>query len=638
MKRIREKMKYYDVLSVVICAVVFVFFFVRVRYGINRVDESFYLTVAQRFARGERPLVDEWQLSQLSDLFLVPFYRLFVAVTGGTEGIILFMRQVFLIANLVFYWILYGKLRTYRIWGLMATAVVSFYIPWAMFTLNYYTMAPRLLTLICLLLMFGKRKPGKIQAALSGVLLSAAVLIAPPLAILYVVYSIAVLGYECAKKRHPEHTYLYSFLCNRRVWTYMTISITVCAAVFLTFLHLRSGLQNVIAALPDLLTDSEYDFSADGNVRSFLLSKLPKVAEIFGWGPLAAAVLLCVATVVYTRRSSNKNGRLWLFLASNLLLLSFCLAPFVAAWRYNLEFWDYWYYYIITPVPLYAFGLVNYLLCKRKEPRLFVAWIAGLLASVLMDSFSDVSFSICGTLAALPGFLCFGQLVQELSEESFLKKGQKSKKAKDKSMFSGGQLSEKGRRIFQSVSVVALALFLVWECSNVFFEGSLMLAEQEQGENAEIEKLEQGIYRGVYTSHDIATDYAALLDDLSYIKNECDGIVYLDIPYPPAFLTLNQFSANCSSWNSSGDRLRQLRYLSMHPEKAPDVLYYLTNDFFFKQSASEKEKTMFEAYASLLCDGTVIRGKQGIIVKVQRWKGPETSEMKDWLDMYSGGF
>ena len=150
MKRIREKMKYYDVLSVVICAVVFVFFFVRVRYGINRVDESFYLTVAQRFARGERPLVDEWQLSQLSDLFLVPFYRLFVAVTGGTEGIILFMRQVFLIANLVFYWILYGKLRTYRIWGLMATAVVSFYIPWAMFTLNYYTMAPRLLTLICL--------------------------------------------------------------------------------------------------------------------------------------------------------------------------------------------------------------------------------------------------------------------------------------------------------------------------------------------------------------------------------------------------------------------------------------------------------------------------------------------------------
>ena len=165
-----------------------------------------------------------------------------------------------------------------------------------------------------------------------------------------------------------------------------------------------------------------------------------------------------------------------------------------------------------------------------------------------------------------------------------------------------------------------------------------MLAEQEQGENAEIEKLEQGIYRGVYTSHDIATDYAALLDDLSYIKNECDGIIYLDIPYPPAFLTLNQFSANCSSWNSSGDRLRQLRYLSMHPEKAPDVLYYLTNDFFFKQSASEKEKTMFEAYASLLCDGTVIRGKQGIIVKVQRWKGPETSEMKDWLDMYSGGF
>ncbi|MBQ6419631.1 MAG: hypothetical protein IJK02_01020 [Clostridia bacterium] len=62
-------------------------------------DESFYLVVAQRFAKGDRPLVDEWHLSQLAELLPVPFYSAFRACAGGTQGFILFMRHMFLLCK-----------------------------------------------------------------------------------------------------------------------------------------------------------------------------------------------------------------------------------------------------------------------------------------------------------------------------------------------------------------------------------------------------------------------------------------------------------------------------------------------------------------------------------------------------------
>ena len=634
-ERFWKKIKYYDVLAAVVCVAVFAFFFVRVRYGINRVDESFYLAVAQRFARGDRPLVDEWQLSQISDLFLMPFYRFFTAVTGGTEGIILFMRQMFLLFDLLFYWVLYGKLRSYGVWGMIATAVVSFYVPWAMFALNYYSMSPRLLVLICLLLMFGKKEAGRVRLLLAGVVLSAAVLIAPPLALLFAVYSGAVLGFEIAKKKQPEREFAYGFLCNRRTWLYITLAVAVCAGAFLMYLHFKSGLQNVFAALPELMSDSEYDFSSDGNVKDFLLSKLPDVTELLGGANLVLAVLLCVVVFVYVKRRNDRHGRLLLFLVSNLLLVSFCVWPLVALGRYQLEFWNHWYYFIVTPVPLYAFGLVNYLLCEEKDRKLFVVWILGVLSSTLIDSFSDVSFGVCGTLTAIPGILCFGRLLREFSAEKT--ESVTKKKPKEQRMAARKNTAQVRRqsRTVVAVSMAAFGLFLVWESANIYMEGTFQLAEE--GKTAS-EKLDRGIYCGIHTTPELARDYNGLLADTDKIKAESRGPVYLDIPYPPAMLTLDLPSSNCSSWNSVGGRARQMRYLSMYPEKAPDILYYPTNDFFFGQSSTRGQEALFEEFARLLCDGTVTRGQQGIIVKVKSWRGPDSPAVQAWLSEHPGGF
>ena len=55
-------------------------------------DEGFYLALAHRFWLGDLPFVDEWNTAQLYAPFLLPFYALWRAITGGTTGIYLAAR------------------------------------------------------------------------------------------------------------------------------------------------------------------------------------------------------------------------------------------------------------------------------------------------------------------------------------------------------------------------------------------------------------------------------------------------------------------------------------------------------------------------------------------------------------------
>ena len=625
MKKLRfQWIKYYDVLAVAFCIAVFMFFFIRIRYGVNRVDESFYLAIAQRFAKGDRPLVDEWQLSQLSHLFLIPFYWAFTAITGGITGIILFMRQMFLAFNLVFYWILYMKLRGYGIWGFFATAVFSCYVPWAMFTLNYYSVSPRLLLLLCLLLFWRKGELGKGRLLIGGAIFSVIVLIEPPFAVLYVLFSASVFILAFLQKRKLCKKTAYAFFLNYKTWLYITLAILGCAFIFLSFLGWKSGFNNIIASIPELLADSEYDFSTGGNVKSFLISKFSTVADYFGGVNLALSVLLCVITFWSTKKQKKTNGKLWIFLLSNLLVLSFCLFPIYSQLRYKTNIFEHWYYYVLTPVPLCSFGFINYCLCEKKDSKLFMIWILSVVSSTLMDSFSDVCFGACLSIAAVPGFLCFGTIVNEFFEQEKLQRNKKSRKAY-------ALKTLKAKRILLIASLTAFAVFIGWEGVNIYAEGTFLLTEGETVAENNMVKIEQGVYEGIYTTSTIAKEYNDLLEDLDVIKAESRGPVYLENPFPLAELYLELPSSNCSSWNSVGTRDRQIRYFQMHPEKTPDVIYYVKRDFFFRQTATEKEMQLFETYAKHLCDGTIKRGKNGIIVNVEKWKNPGDPALMNWV-------
>ena len=77
-------------------------------------DEGFYLALAHRFWLGDLPFVDEWNTAQLYAPFLLPFYALWRAITGGTTGIYLAARVAAVLLQFALAFALYRALQIGR--------------------------------------------------------------------------------------------------------------------------------------------------------------------------------------------------------------------------------------------------------------------------------------------------------------------------------------------------------------------------------------------------------------------------------------------------------------------------------------------------------------------------------------------
>jgi hypothetical protein len=68
----------------------------RLTRGVDFTDEAYYAAVAYRFVLGDKPFVDQILVHQTAFLLFTPLVGLFHWVSGGTEGLVLFLRIMFL--------------------------------------------------------------------------------------------------------------------------------------------------------------------------------------------------------------------------------------------------------------------------------------------------------------------------------------------------------------------------------------------------------------------------------------------------------------------------------------------------------------------------------------------------------------
>lgn len=76
------------------CGVVVCLIWLRMPYGVEVTDESFYVAEPYLVTKGAIPLADNWSLTPLTNLLLVPLISSYIALTGGTEGIFLYMLRM----------------------------------------------------------------------------------------------------------------------------------------------------------------------------------------------------------------------------------------------------------------------------------------------------------------------------------------------------------------------------------------------------------------------------------------------------------------------------------------------------------------------------------------------------------------
>jgi hypothetical protein len=72
----------------------------RLFIGANHTDEAAYIAMPYRLWLGDRPLIDEYWVSQFPAILLEPFVATYIRLTGSTEGIILFFRHIYLVFSI----------------------------------------------------------------------------------------------------------------------------------------------------------------------------------------------------------------------------------------------------------------------------------------------------------------------------------------------------------------------------------------------------------------------------------------------------------------------------------------------------------------------------------------------------------
>ncbi|HEY3664757.1 MAG TPA: hypothetical protein VGL19_02110 [Polyangiaceae bacterium] len=174
----------------------------RLPYGVSHGDEAFYNAMPYSFAIGNRPYFDELAIHQNAGVLLVPFYRIYLAIAGSADGIILFNRYLYFVLAGFSSWLTYRVVKRVErgSTGCWAAALVLTFSYFNIFSLSYNTQGAFcfLCGTLCAASALLDARPGRMLFVASLFLVSG-VFSYPGLVVVFVPYTGLVLAWLLRK-------------------------------------------------------------------------------------------------------------------------------------------------------------------------------------------------------------------------------------------------------------------------------------------------------------------------------------------------------------------------------------------------------------------------------------------------------
>lgn len=178
----------------------------RLHHGVDFTDEAFYAAITQRFALGDWPYLDEWNLRQTASLLPVPFYWVFLKVRHGTDGAVFFLRSLYfglqILTGLSIF--RFAVRRIPRSFAMVAATLPVVYVPFGIPTCSYNTLGAMLFaagSFLGLSALLDDPRPRSFLGA--GIVHGLACVGYPPLAIPVTIFGIAA-GYQRYRTREDR--------------------------------------------------------------------------------------------------------------------------------------------------------------------------------------------------------------------------------------------------------------------------------------------------------------------------------------------------------------------------------------------------------------------------------------------------
>lgn len=555
------------------CALVpLLFFFLwKCRYGYGGCDEPFYLTLAQRLSFGDALLSEEWNLSQLSGVLLLPFYRLHALIAGGTDGIVLHFRYIYTAMQLLTTVLLYLILRRYRYGALCAVLLFAVYSPYDVMALSYNTFALMAMAL-CLSLLSHCKKEGRIGFLFAGFFYAVAVIANPYIILLYLFCVVVLLTallvnavFRASEAARRENLRIYG-----RGLLFFTLGAALPAVCLFLFILCRADIKTIMENLPAILHDPEH---ASRSAKEILYSVWYVMRSTFG-SFIAVWLLLTVLSLI-----DRKKAHAWMYFSMTALTTATAVMIHIPSIQTE-------YNYIMFPITLC--GLSAYLLTRKKNRRVFLfLWCLGMLYAFCLGAASNQGENaICmGMPVAMVGsiLLIWYFLKEQVGANATITAAK------------GAILTDRKSSRFTTPLVLCAAalLFLSQLCTECYAKS--VHAFWEPSVAALDTKITEGPLAGVYTTKEHADAYNTLLAEIRDYRNGSSESVLFVTSSPWCYLYADRpygvYSSWISTFSASGslaaalllDRLGD--YYRLHPDRIPTDIYILKNDIWYDRLA-----------------------------------------------------
>lgn len=517
-------LKYYDIILFLLGILpLSLLLFIKCRYGFAIIDEAFYLSIPYRLYQGDVLLLQEWHLSQLAGWILKLPVSIFVRLTGGTDGIYLAFRYLYVLLHLCGSTLLFLLLRKRTGIGAIAASFFYFlYVPFCISAPSYNSMGIEFLTLSVAILVCCS---SPWSAVISGCFLALAVLCCPYLAILFFIYGAAVFLF-----RH--HTQRLSFLEGKE-FAFFSLGIVVPACCFLMDVLLHIRLSQWSQILEGLFSDPEHSES--------LTRKLADYVTILCTNKYIIGFVIAIFLGVLV-----KNNILRTLLSGIVLLLT---AVFLLRGEAFLN---------CFMLPLSFTGLYFYTVYRnpRVKDLFYGVWIPGAIYSVCIHFSSNQRyFAICSasTVSLVASVIIIVVTIKSIIHDC--------KPVIFKCCLAG---------VLVLVFALQFSLELKERWNRIFWD--------EGGVQAQTQLIEAGTVKGIFVSTEFQNSYLASLDTASHLAPQKsllvlgpDAYLYLSGPYRNSSYSAWLGGNPESGWN------RLMLYYSLNSEKVPQQILVETD-------------------------------------------------------------
>ena len=549
------------------------------------IDETFYPSIALRLINGDSLITDEWHLSQFSSFFLYLPVKLWLAVKGSTDGIIIYMRCAFLLLHSLTACVIYTFFRKHKAWAVAGALAFFLQAPMRIYTLCYNSLLSFFLLMLCILLYAIYHNQNRILYILAGICYGSACICNPFFVIAAFFYCIAYLVlYHLQKPRKIKKNdknkikKQYSFSAYPIFFSKDSFLLFYGACAFMlllliVFFFATGGtLDGITGHIKNLMTDTEHNIFVNPIITFIqkLWTTLKKYAELSFYLPFVLPAL-CAGIIVDKKKYDTKHRLPYLFAALVLAIVYAIAVKNINEEPNNSE-------YFFWSLPFLIVSTVSFLLTKQKNyPLFFCFWIPGCVAAFAQYMASNLHLLALGWVMAVncvAGVFFIKDLFIELKSEQ--------------------NDTKKWLRI---ATQVLLCLFILL---NLTWESLILCYDLPRVYTEKTTEMTQGVYEGIFIEKRVYGSHTLLQKDLATIQSRTDENDNVLIISEMCWLQLeiDRPIAAYSAWQLSFEPDRFAAYFEQNPDKKPKYIYVsatLNADYTISFPTAERKASAFRS-------------------------------------------